>query len=128
MTIDLILGFRDKRKDLAETLGVLGFTLKRVVPKGDEFEVAMEYYELYDPSRSKKSVYFVYHDGIYADHHEFWKNIVEDLKTIVATGSLTTTMGRSAFAQNKQEQVGRFLRNHYDAILYDPQSGTLITD
>lgn len=97
-------------------------------PKEDSDGVTMEWYEFYDPVRSKRGVSFVYHDGTYPDHHEDWKETVEDPNAIAASGSLTTTMGRNAFDETKQQEVGRFLRDYYKAVLYDPQSGITITD
>ncbi len=126
MTFDLTIGFREKPKDLGDTLTALGFTLDRIVPIEETLDVTMEFYEFYDLNRSAGGIYFAHHDGIYADHHESWKNIVADPSTIVAMGSLTTSMRRNAFDTTKQHEVGRFLRDYYGAILYDPQSGSVL--
>ncbi len=128
MTFDLTLGFRQIPADLAKALAAVGFTLERVVPKVTIFGVTMEYYEFYDADRSTRAVHFVYHNGTYPDHHQTWKGIVEDPNMIVATGSLTTSMGRSAFDKERQLSVGRFLRDHFGALLYDPQSDKIVVE
>ena len=57
----------------------------------------MESYNFFDENYSRRGVWFVYHDGTYKDHAEFWQGIVDDPKEIVATGTVTTYMDRSSF-------------------------------
>ena len=128
MTFDLILGFPQRPAHLGDTLDALGFTLERVVPKEEIFGVTMEYYEYFDANVSRSGVYLVYHDGTYPDHQSSWANMVENPNSIVATGSLTCSVRRSTFDSKKQHEVGRFLRDYYKAVLYDPQSGTMVLD
>ena len=128
MTFDLILGFYEKPADLAETLAQLGFKHERSFPKGNPNDVTMEFYGYFKRGRSKGGVSLTYHDGTYPDHDESWKNIVDKPDEIVATGSLITTMGRNTYDETKQWELGRFLRDYYEAVLYDPQAGRTITD
>ena len=128
MTFDLTLGFHQKPAALGETLSALGFTFQRVVPKDDIFGVTMEYYEFFDPNRSRSGVYLIYHDGTYPDHQVSWERIVDDANSIVATASITASMRRNAFDEEKQLTTGRFLRDYYQAVLYDPQAGKLISE
>ncbi len=128
MSFDLTLGFRKKPTDLRSVLERRGFTLDRVLGPDNEFPVKMGYYKFFNERRSNRGVWLVYHDGIYADHGEGWKSIVDDPGAIVATASLSINMGWNTFDEQTQQETARLARDHYRAILYDPQSGKLVTD
>ena len=128
MSIDLILGFRKKPEDLNKTMASMDFTLDKMTPVNAETPCRMESYKFFDEHQSRRGVWFVYHDGTYKDHSEFWKGIVDDPKDIIATASIETYMDRSALDLKKQMQTAKFLRDHYNAILYDPQTGKAVTD
>lgn len=128
MTFDLTLGFRHRPADLGVTMDSLGFTLEKVVPKDDIFGVTMEYYEFFDLKRSRSGVYLVYHDGTYPDHQASWEKIVDNPNSIVATASITASMRRNSFDEETQLRTGRFLRDYYQAVLYDPQTGGMVED
>lgn len=128
MSIDLTLGFRQKPEALGKAMASMGFALDKTTPVDATYSCKMESYNFFDAQGSRRGVRFVYHDGTYKDHAEFWQEIVDDPEEIVATASVEAYMHRSAFDLKKQMQTAKYLRDHYDAVLYDPQTGQVITD
>lgn len=128
MSIDLRLAFRSIPDDLERVMADQRFVLTDVSsPVFAPFVKIHSYYHR-DPENSVRGVHFMYHDRVYEDTEDDWKGIVENPREIMALGTVATYMGRSAYDLKKQWATARFLRDHYAAVLYDPQHGRLVID
>lgn len=112
MSHDLILGFRRKPTDLDTILAQLGFKHKENFTAGD---LPCRSYRFYEVGRSLCPVEFLYQDGIKPESWEFVDN------TIVAEASIVAKGDPGTFDFQKQMEFAKYLRNHYSAILMDPQ-------
>lgn len=128
MSYDYTLGFRARPADLDEILLGRGFQLGKITPADDQFPVEMRHYSHFEDGRSARGVHITYHDGVYADSEEVWPRTVDDPRKIVATATVTTSMGRNRYDGAKQAEIAKFLRDHCQAVLYDPQAGKLVAD
>ncbi len=127
MSIDLTLAFPEKPADLDLVMKGRGFTIEKVVEPDQTFNVRMVTYKFFDASESVGGVWFMFHDGTYEDDAERWAVVAPGVK-VVATGSVSTYLGRGGSDDRRQAETAKFLRDHYDAILYDPQKGQRVRD
>lgn len=112
----LELGFKSKPLDLTEVLEKQGFKLEETIKAvGDDPEIRT--YLWFDEQRSQRGVHITYSDGINKDEEDELLRLEPNL---VAQVDITTYSGRNKFDANKQEEVMRFLKNYYNAVLYDP--------
>ena len=128
MTGHLALGFRERPKELQSVMESQGFAFEGFIEPDSTFPLRIESYTFFDEPRSTIGVRFSYHEETYFDHAEDWRHIVDDPSTIVATGSVTTYVAKSSHVEAKQMQTAKFLRDHYNAVLYDPKSDQIIAD
>lgn len=119
MTVDIELGFKDKPEDLEVILKQKGFE---------------HYHTLRDNDKIRAKIYilpsgicFTYHDNLGDD--SFWPKVINDHSLgvdIIEQGALSVVGGDEDY--EKALDVGKFLRDRYDAILYEPQKDEIITD
>lgn len=127
MSFDLHLEFSQKPQNLERVLVDLGFTLDSVSEPDKISPVRSRSYKFIDNDESEKAVWVTYYDGLWDDveENELWQNLAPHFKR-VASATLITYMGRNAFDMKKQLDTAKFLRDHYKALLYDPQKGKII--
>ncbi len=116
MSYDLCLGFREKPQDLDSILASQGIRLSFIT---DLFRIQVRYY-----THEYDGVDFAYYAGI------FRTNLWEEqygIQDLWAQGVLSIAASNER-GQQRQEQIGKFLRDHYKAVLENPQIGELVTD
>lgn len=128
MSIDLKLAFRRTPEDLDRVMASLGFALRKVASAETAPDVEIRSYYHHDRNRSVRGVHYTHYGGVYEDTAEDWKGILENPREIVATGLISTYMRRSDYDLQKQQATARFLRDIFEAMLYDPQTGKTVTD
>jgi len=122
MSIDLLLGFRQRPHDLEPFLFERGFQLKPDCEVGEGNDATV--YRLFIENLSAREVHVVYYDRA-PSGESVWHKVAPEAN-VVATASVTTFMGRNAFDEQLQRQTARDIRNRYYALLYDPQAGRFV--
>lgn len=114
--IHLELGFTRKPLDLTKVLEGHGFELKSTI-KAKGVIKERRFYTWFDARRSKKGVSIDYINAIYGNE----EGLLELSQNLVAQASITTLSRRSDFDLSKQEEIAGFLRDHYQAVLFNPR-------
>src|SRR3989344_6991819 len=136
MSIDLKLGFKNKPEDLEATLIKKKFKHVSSLVEEDgrtyalppkisrqinDNEIRLKIYRL------SPGIHFSYSKNIENDSN--WPDIIKEHNldvNIIAEGSLSV-VGNDADYQRTLD-IGRFLRDRYSTILYDPQTDQVIKD
>ena len=113
MDYDFNMGFMKKPLNLTEILKEQGFKLHSTKKSGN-FET--RHYFWFDAQKSQRGVHINYMDGICGD-----EKLLQLDPNLVSWAVVTTDTGTNDFDKLKQKNIVIFLKEHYLAILYDPQ-------
>lgn len=125
MSIDYLIGFKEKPKDLAPFLAERQFALDSTRER--EGGLASYTYQAFVPKKSAQGVRLVYYDGLDTDDARLWQKISPEIP-IAATASVTTDKGRNWFDEKQQRSIARAIRDDYDALVFDPQAARFVHD
>lgn len=123
MSHDLLLGFRELPKELDSKLLELGFrkqTFDHKNPLAEQYTI--KYYIFHKKGQSASNIQFSYVTP--TDKQKLWQHLKEDIK---ANANLTLRRGRNEFNTQKQLEIAKHLRDHYNAVLVD-MDNNLIRD
>ena len=119
MSISYEIGFRSKPKDITQILEDLDFGIKEktrtTAIKPGLMKIIYE--------SNEYGVFVNYVDGVFGD-----EEVKKIDPNIVATATVETYKGRNDADCEKQEEIAKFLRDYYQAILYDPINDKEVTD
>ena len=124
MGFDLILGFREVPSGVHDLLAEQQMERVHILPASTDTPVSIHYYHRYIQGSSARGVWLYYHDGQYENDETFatWT----DPRNIHAQATLTTPFGSNDHDRVAQHTLSRLLRDHYHALLLDPQVGRLV--
>jgi len=121
MSDSLDLGFKSEPKYLEVILKQKGFKHDYTLRDKKNVKIRAKIYRL------SSGISFIYHDHLDKDNN--WPNIIKDYNLegkVVAQGSLGGIFGKDDY--NEALEIGRFLRDHYNAYLHNPQTEEIIID
>ncbi len=127
MAYDLNLGFRERPKDLDSVLATQGLRLVRTTGPDKECPIQIKQYI---GSGESAGIGFSYNDSVYGD--ENWETVYQK-PGIIAQGTISASsrdfeLPSGLTGDERALQIGRFLRDHYNAVLEDDEEGILIAD
>lgn len=123
-----MLGFGETPVELDKVLRDQRFMARTTALSGPGCSAKVCTFRHFDEEVSTRGVRVLYYDRANSDRRNECGGVVRNPARIAATCIVTTLMDRSDYDLQKQWLTARTLRHHYDAVLYDPQTGQVVPD